>query len=63
MDHATINPGINLNTVPVLDVTHPKTSKVIGSRSYSANPSTVSIIGNTCINHFHIETNHKQIHY
>jgi Beta-glucosidase-related glycosidases len=47
------NIGINLNTVPVLDVTHPKTSKVIGTRSYSTNPSTVSAIGDTCINYFH----------
>ena len=44
--------GININTVPVLDVTHPKTSKVIGTRSYSTNSSTVSAIGDTCINYF-----------
>ncbi len=47
------NIGVNLNTVPVLDVSHSSTSKVIGTRSYSTNPKIVSTIGNVCINHFH----------
>ena len=45
--------GININTVPVLDVKRNFTNKVIGNRSYSKNPKIVSKIGNLCINYFH----------
>ena len=44
--------GININTVPVLDLLYKKSSKVIGDRSFSKDPKIVSKIGNLCINHF-----------
>jgi len=43
------NIGININTVPVLDVNRKKTSKVLQNRSYSNNPAIVSKLGNYCI--------------
>mgnify|MGYP001170497582 CR=1 FL=1 len=43
------NLGININTVPVLDVRRKNTHKIIFNRSYSSNPSIVSKIGMTCI--------------
>ncbi len=45
--------GININTVPVLDVRRPNSNKIIGDRSYSSNPLNVSIIGKYCIKKFH----------
>ena len=42
--------GININTVPVLDVVQKKTHKIIGSRSYSKNPKTIKYLGSKCIN-------------
>jgi len=45
--------GININTVPVLDVKRNFTNIVIGNRSYSKDPKIVSKIGNLCINYFH----------
>ena len=45
--------GININTVPVLDVKRNFTNIVIGNRSYSKDPKIVSKIGNLCINNFH----------
>jgi len=44
--------GININTVPVLDVSRKKTHKIIGSRSYSNNCKIVKKIGLECIKHF-----------
>lgn len=44
------NVGININTVPVLDVKRKYTHKVIGNRSFSENPNIVSSIGKICIN-------------
>ena len=44
--------GININTVPVLDIRYPKRSNVIGDRSYSSSSKIVSAIGNYCINQF-----------
>jgi len=41
--------GININTVPVLDVARKQTHNVIGDRSFSKNKKVVSIIGNYCI--------------
>ena len=38
--------GVNINTVPVLDLIDNKASRVIGDRSYSKNPREVSNIGN-----------------
>ena len=46
------NAGININTVPVLDVLRNYTHKVIGDRSYSNNPNIVSKIGSHCIDLF-----------
>jgi len=45
--------GININTVPVLDVRRKITNKVIGDRSFSANPYLVSKLGKICINKYH----------
>ena len=44
--------GININTVPLLDVVDNKSNKIIGDRSFSSDPNTVSIIGNHCIKYF-----------
>ena len=40
--------GININTVPVLDVIRPNTNKIIGTRSFSSNPLIVKTLGNIC---------------
>ena len=45
--------GVNINTVPVLDVRHKKSHNIIGDRAFSANPKIVSKIGNFCIKEFH----------
>jgi len=42
--------GININTVPVLDVTGRKTHNFIGNRSFSQNSERVSKLGKICIN-------------
>ena len=42
--------GININTVPVLDVRRNNSHKIIGDRSFSSNPNTVKKIGNLCVN-------------
>jgi len=42
--------GININTVPVLDVKRSNSHNIIGSRSYSKNQKLVSHLGNICIN-------------
>tara|TARA_B100000073_G_scaffold305523_1_gene274773 strand:+ start:1361 stop:2335 length:975 start_codon:yes stop_codon:yes gene_type:complete len=47
------NLGININTVPVLDIAREKTSKVIGDRSFSKNKKIVNIFGNFTIDQFH----------
>ena len=44
--------GININTVPVLDLSLKGSSKVIGNRSFSKNPKIVSKIGDICIKNF-----------
>ena len=41
--------GININTIPVLDLTYKGSSKIIGDRSYSRDPKVVSKIGDICI--------------
>ena len=46
------NIGININTVPVLDISRKKTNKIIGNRSFSNNPKIVSKLGSYCINYF-----------
>ena len=44
--------GININTVPVLDLRYKGSSNIIGNRSYSNNPNIVSEIGDICIKSF-----------
>ena len=41
--------GININTVPVLDVVRKKTNKVISDRCFSRNNKIVSKLGDYCI--------------
>ena len=43
------NVGINIITVPVLDVRRPNANKIIGDRSFSSNPKIVEIIGRLCV--------------
>jgi len=45
--------GMNINTVPILDVRHKKSHNIIGDRSFSTNPKIVSKIGDFCIKEFH----------
>ena len=42
--------GININTVPVLDLLQKNTHKIIGNRSYSNNPKIVQKMGKFCVN-------------
>ena len=44
--------GININTVPVLDVLKKKTHKIIGSRSYSGNIKTIKSLSSICIKEY-----------
>ena len=44
--------GININTVPVLDLYMKGSSNIIGDRSFSKNPQIVSKIGDICIKNF-----------
>ena len=44
--------GININTVPVLDVIRKKTHKIIGNRSFSNNPSIVKELGQVCVKQY-----------
>ena len=44
--------GININTVPVLDLLRNKSHKIIGTRSFSKNPKTIKKIGFDCIKNF-----------
>jgi beta-N-acetylhexosaminidase len=45
--------GVNINTLPVLDLRTKGSSSVIGDRSFSKDPKIVSKIGDICISHFH----------
>ena len=45
--------GVNINTVPVLDLKIKNASNVIGDRSFSKDPKIVSKIGEYCIKYFH----------
>ena len=45
--------GINVNTVPVLDLRRKKPKDIIGDRSFGSDPKIVSKIGDYCINLFH----------
>jgi len=44
--------GININTVPVLDVQRKKSHNIIGNRSFSDNPKIVSELGKICIKYY-----------
>ena len=44
--------GININTVPVLDVLRKNTHKIIGSRSFSSDPQIVKLLGQTCVKQY-----------
>ena len=45
--------GVNINTVPVLDLRVKGSSSIIGDRSFSKNKKITSKIGDICINYFH----------
>ena len=45
--------GVNINTLPVLDLRLKGSSSIIGDRSFSKDPKIVSQIGDICINSFH----------
>jgi beta-N-acetylhexosaminidase len=45
--------GVNINTLPVLDVRSKGASNIIGDRSFSKKPKLVSKIGDLCIDLFH----------
>ena len=45
--------GININTVPILDIRRKKSNNVIGDRAYSDNKKNVSLIGENVIKKFH----------
>ncbi len=47
------NIGININTIPVLDVLRQNTSKIIGSRSFSKNKKIVKKLGMFITKHLH----------
>ena len=44
--------GINMNTVPVLDIVRGNKNKVIGNRSFSDDVNTVSKLGDYCIDYY-----------
>ena len=44
--------GVNINTVPVLDIIRKKTHNVIGTRSFSSSLKNVYTLGNICIKNF-----------
>ena len=45
--------GININTIPVLDVLRNKTNKIIGNRSFSKDPKIVDLLGKFTIKNLH----------
>ncbi len=45
--------GINVNTIPVLDVLRNNTSKIIGERSFSNDKNIVKYLGNLSIKYLH----------
>ena len=52
ISHLLIKLGININTVPILDLKYKGSSNIIGNRSFSKDPRIVSEIGDLCIKHF-----------
>ena len=53
ISHVLHKIGVNINTVPMLDVRRINSNNIIGDRSYSSKTKIVSDIGNLCINKFH----------
>ena len=53
ISHLLNRVGININTVPVLDLYKKGSSKIISDRAYSSDPVIVGKIGNFCIKKFH----------
>ncbi len=47
------NLGININTIPVLDVSRSKTNDVIGNRSFSKNKTIVKKLGHFVVSQLH----------
>ena len=45
--------GVNINTLPVLDLRTKRSTSIIGDRSFSNDVKIVSKIGDICINYFH----------
>ena len=45
--------GVNINTLPVLDLRSKGASNIIGDRAFSNNKKIVSHIGDLCIDYFH----------
>ena len=45
--------GVNINTLPLLDLRSKGSSNIIGDRSFSNDTKIVSKIGDTCIDYFH----------
>ena len=45
--------GININTIPVLDVLRKNTNKIIGKRSFSENQKIVKKLGEIAVKHCH----------
>ncbi|MDC3127715.1 glycoside hydrolase family 3 protein [Candidatus Pelagibacter bacterium] len=48
------NIGVNINTVPVLDVLRKDTNKIIGNRSFSDDKEIVKKLGEVCIKYYQI---------
>jgi len=46
--------GININTVPVLDVLRKNTNKIIGNRSFSDKPDVVKKLGEACVRQYNL---------
>ena len=52
ISHLLLKLGININSVPVLDLKYKGSSNIIGNRSFSKDPRIVSEIGDLCIKHY-----------
>ena len=52
ISHLLNDLGININTIPVLDLRYKGSSNIIGDRSFSSDPQVVSKIGDLCIEYF-----------
>ena len=50
--HILKNIGVNINTVPVLDLKKKSSNVIIGDRSFSSDPTIVGKMGNLCIDLF-----------